>query len=922
MKKYIPKSFRRILAMLLCVAMLLPLVAVTGNAAASDDGTFTILAGSDFQVIGHASESDLNETAATNMGAILDKVLAAHSIDALLFGGDYSSITPSAGYGEPQYVLNGYNRLDKLLNAKGLGNVQKIFLQGNHDHVDYSGSTLKDKLPFLNMTGGYALGDAAMVYVMNFVDYNSGSQNPVTVRNTAANLKSWLDQQPVGEKPIFVFSHVPLHHSARAYKNGDAQYAEYIVDVLNAAGQRGLNIIFLYGHNHSDETNNHMGGSTCYVAKGESIWVPNTSGTQLTPKEKVLNFTYMNAGFVSWFGPWGANAQVTDELTMSVFQIRGDDVTITRYSKDGKFPLQEKAGTFYTEAESKYGYTVDSIVVPATTVTVYGSGSATEDVECVYQQVNTLEDGKNYVIMLSNKETAKATGLRVSSDGVTLKAFEPAIAQYNSAMPYLLISDPQDPSNAQNESWTFHDPDGDGYGTLVDENGKYLTYPKRLTGVESVGAVPLEVTSTYTGADVQLWTYVEGVNGGAGLISKATTKNGTHIQFIYNNRDGNWDAIGSNYDTGIFKIAYIYERTPLTYTLKISDKVGEVAVGGTETGSMIVKTWSTGKIEYIPVTVSMLSAGSSNAGTYSNLTVTYGGTKICSDYTLIVGGGNEIALDESEYGWYYRLADHFTEGKDFNDEKNYQYLILDRNDAGTGVMMEAQGYSDKNVVATNVAVTLDADGVPSVQSRYVTNTIHQEWWKHKHSDGVWYLWQPNWSGNGHNYLRIAAAAGAILVTGQNNDAYTLQGAQMRLSGSQTTVNGYMPKAGETMYIQYSSDTSFAGVRGNARLEGREVYIYEKVSYTTAAAAAADTNGQVQAGSKVSAKTGTVIRITYPDGQVKTVDVTVDMLYIRDNGQLKQLTASNIAAAKQLTGLTLQYRGVVLTDGYSLVVTRG
>ncbi len=965
MEKYVPKSFRQIFAMLLCVAILLPLVAVPGHAtqsadsadapvieitvpateaptedltesavgaisddpisAQADDGTFTILAGSDFQAMmpSGSKAEDTDAKAAVHMTAILKQVLRHHSIEAFLFGGDYNSVLYHYNDGAAAYSKAGFAKLTEVLNANGLGNIPHYYVQGNHDPAG---------LDFVTPTGGYDHSEFG-VYILNHADYMDETQNEAIVRATAKGLENWLAGQTVGEKPIFVISHVPLHQSLRSQKKGDAQYAKYLVDVLNAAGKRGLNIIFLYSHNHSEENNGYMGGSTSFVARGESIWIPNTAGVALAPIKSPINFTYMNAGFVGWFGGWSENPVVTDDLTMSVFQIDGDDVTITRYSKDGVFPLQEKAGTFYSAAEAARGYTVDN-TLQCSPYKVDGDIIAAESGECFYQRVNALEDGKNYVIMLSATEAAKATGLRVSSNTVTLKNFEPSIVQYNSAMPYLLISDPLDPNNAQNESWTFHDPDGDGYGTLVDENGKYLTFAERLTGIESVGAVGLELSSTYTGADIQLWTYVEGINGGAGLISKATTKNGTHIQFIYNTRDGNWDAIGSNFDTSIFEIAYIYERTPLTYTLKLSDKVGEVDVGGTETGSMIVKTWATGQIEYIPVTVNMLkkdgaAVSTAAAGTITGITVTMAdGAQVNSDYTLVVGGGTTIALDEDEYGYYYRLTDQFVEGKDFNDEKNYQYLILDRNEMGAGVMMEAQGYSDKNVIATGVAVTLDANGVPAVQSEYVTNAIHQEWWKHKHSDGIWYLWQPNWSGINHNYLRIAAAAGAILVTGQYGDDYALQAPRMHKSGSldtnsgnYTTINGHMPASKVTMYIQYAPECSFMGVKGDARMEGREVYIYEKVSFTTANATPMTTDGQVTAGSAITATTGTFIQITYPDGRVKTVPVTLDMLYIQKGGKLQQLTAADIANATRLAGLTLRYKNVTLTNDYTLVVCR-
>lgn len=419
MEKRIRTSLQRMLAMLLCVAMLLPLLSVPSFAdevsqegenssaateaetetteateetaateegsventsgetsdeasqettetpvtsisddqisAQADDGTFTILAGSDFQAYSDATNTATStyDRAEHNMNLIMDKIILNHSIEAFMFCGDYNSVS----YDDMQgYCTTGYNRLMGILRAKGVTATateeNMFFVQGNHDAW-----SVGNDIAFIDPTRGFDRPQYG-VYVLNYKDYNSETQNIVTVQNTAANLKTWLDSQTVGEKPIFVISHVPLHYSLRAREKGDAQYAQYIVDVLNEAGLRGLNIIFLYGHNHNEANAGYMGGSTNFVAKGERIWVSNTAGTQLPPTERTINFTYMNAGFVGWFG--NVKEGTTDDLTMSVFQISGDDVTITRYSRDGVFPLQEKVGTFYT-GESGLGYTVDSI---------------------------------------------------------------------------------------------------------------------------------------------------------------------------------------------------------------------------------------------------------------------------------------------------------------------------------------------------------------------------------------------------------------------------------------------------------------------------------------------------------------------------------------------------------------------------------
>lgn len=251
MEKMIPKTFRQFLALLLCVAMLVPMIpspvfatevtepVVAGTEAvpettepagtdateAAPDATipamkeivvpgseedeagenelsllahsvpdFTILAGSDFQALG-GSEEIANDRAASGMSAILDKVLINHGIDALLFCGDYSSVTPSESnqnfpnYAE--YCKNGYNRLMEVLESRGLGgdDVQKIFVQGNHDHVEPI-----EGLPFISPTKGFDLEHYG-VYVLNFKDYNSGSQYELTITHTADNLEDWLDRR-------------------------------------------------------------------------------------------------------------------------------------------------------------------------------------------------------------------------------------------------------------------------------------------------------------------------------------------------------------------------------------------------------------------------------------------------------------------------------------------------------------------------------------------------------------------------------------------------------------------------------------------------------------------------------------------------------------------------------------------------------
>ena len=57
------------------------------------------------------------------------------------------------------------------------------------------------------------------------------------------------------DRPIFVCTHIPLHYSYRTFSvsRQDNIYAQYIFDVLNEYG-RQLNIIYLFGYDHSGHT--------------------------------------------------------------------------------------------------------------------------------------------------------------------------------------------------------------------------------------------------------------------------------------------------------------------------------------------------------------------------------------------------------------------------------------------------------------------------------------------------------------------------------------------------------------------------------------------------------------------------------------------------------------------------------------------
>ena len=66
---------------------------------------------------------------------------------------------------------------------------------------------------------------------------------------------------------------------AGTVQNGDSMYGNLLVDVLNEAGAAGLNIIVLYGHNHSASWEDSHGGAAVYYQPGDTINVAQSSRT-------------------------------------------------------------------------------------------------------------------------------------------------------------------------------------------------------------------------------------------------------------------------------------------------------------------------------------------------------------------------------------------------------------------------------------------------------------------------------------------------------------------------------------------------------------------------------------------------------------------------------------------------------------------
>ena len=289
----------------------------------NEEKTTYLLAGSDFQ-----PEDDQPATGAARVSDILRTIRTEGytRMDGFLFAGDYDYNAISG-----VQSLQGLQALRESVREVYGSDMNEVYVQGNHD----PSSLIADGT--LSPSGANDT-EAYGVFVIHEKDYMWYNSSPETIRKTADSLRAYLEEKTAEDyrKPIFVVSHLPLHYSMRTYYEGDGQYASYLFEVLNEAGGRGLNVIYLFGHNHSHGWDDYLGGASIYLEAGDGILIAQESKTDFT--EETLTFTYMNAGYVGCYGRLGSG--VDSALTMTVFEIRESRVIIRRYDQDGLHDLK------------------------------------------------------------------------------------------------------------------------------------------------------------------------------------------------------------------------------------------------------------------------------------------------------------------------------------------------------------------------------------------------------------------------------------------------------------------------------------------------------------------------------------------------------------------------------------------------------
>ena len=367
------------MAALLCLAMLLPLLTMPGFAteereeveyettatAAETAPNAVIYAASDFQW--HKTVSGAEQDDRAKGETVMKNIIASMkdfgyengtplAVTHGLFLGDYSkrsrpyktlyeadndaglkSIATVLGDETTGFGLtSNLNEITTLTDTRNAGD-QVVYVQGNHDPIETDG---------LDASYGHDMG-AFHVFVVHEEDFpwkqdgslsdsGNNTDHKTAVNNTVIALERFFEERIAARdnRPIFVAAHIPLHYTRRTRDgDGDNMYADKIVDVLNRYGDQ-LTILYMFGHNHSDNYDDYLGGAAIYLPVGATMPVPLSSTTSFG--NKTLKFTYLNSGYI---GPYGGGC--TTQQTSTAFEIYEDRIVVRRFGENGQANLKD-----------------------------------------------------------------------------------------------------------------------------------------------------------------------------------------------------------------------------------------------------------------------------------------------------------------------------------------------------------------------------------------------------------------------------------------------------------------------------------------------------------------------------------------------------------------------------------------------------
>lgn len=318
------RSLKTAIAIILTLAMVLSFTVLSfAKSTFESDAYATVITASDFQGDSPASFNRFEKILTLMKN---DGLGTPHS---MLSGGDYSKIWPDYATPGVMQVRDAYAAVYPDANLDAV-----VCIQGNHDFVS-SGFT---------KTGYYDMG-AYNLYAINENDFpwNEFLRLPLHVKDTAKKMEDTFNTliQKNDMRPVIIVTHLPLHHTDRTLY-GDNMYSGYIFDVINEAAKK-LDIVFIFGHNHSGNYDDYIGGAVNFLAPGDKIRIPfkDKMGEDCYTEE-TLNFTYANCGYVGYSGNGTENGS-TDKLTVGAIQFTKDNLHFVKYSEEGLFKTYDVA---------------------------------------------------------------------------------------------------------------------------------------------------------------------------------------------------------------------------------------------------------------------------------------------------------------------------------------------------------------------------------------------------------------------------------------------------------------------------------------------------------------------------------------------------------------------------------------------------
>lgn len=869
-------------------------VGTYGQTRATGETTY-VLAGSDFQPKDYSTITGVNL-----LNQILNPIYNAGytAFDGFLFAGDYD-------YGYTSSTA-GKNALQVAIKEKYPYITHEVYVEGNHDSDSrqdadlVANGTLSSSGANDDPSGRYG------VFVIHERDYMWYNDDKSTIEKTAANLEAYLNvKQNAGyTKPIFVISHLPLNYSMRTKNDGDGQHANYIFDVLNKAGNAGLNIIFLFGHDHSNGWDDYLGGSAIYLEKGDKINIAQNSKT--TFKEETLAFTYMNAGYVSYYT--GVNTGSETDLTMTVFEITDDDVTVKRYSADGLHDLKSKGVTNSYKNESGYApntevykspqtITLNKTITPAggevtpPEIPDVGGGTTTGRTYTRVTSTSELVSGGKYLIFYNGSHFMLPEVVE-KSDGSVRKGFN--IESTSVCGPDTISGD------YTAKEWTLT---SSGSGWLLGNGTQYA----KLTNTSNykVTATLENSGDVFTiGGRENAFTFSNGtyvfnyndrglINGYANTAAKFYIYRMTSAGGGYGTFDGSWITITKPTEG----TPAVPEKTTFKYVLDTNGvnagTTKYLIVNTSANGPAYVLTNNNGTVGSTPVTISnkeiIIEDETNVAWVFSNSTR----GNVSNQGRYISPGDSSLSL--SNTSTTLNIANRTNGAYRIYRNSNRPYYYLRYNNGN----WTSNSANNTNSIGTVYLFAYDSrittPGTPAVPG----------------IDGLFAKINGKLS---YDVANGTSAAGALAAVKAGITGYMYQGSAE--PGDNVTVTALDDNA-----LTWTLDPSYGD--GTTAGEYTVTIAYKGVTLGTAmvkvpAVAIAgygitSLSASVRQGTAQTVSTGAEIVVTLANGNFYTVPVTVSML--SKNGQPVSTTEPG-----PITGLTVTYNGVKITENFTLNVT--